>query len=180
MNIRSFSLFCGNIQKCTTPVDLKSRHIRIGSKQELVWCWLAWTCKSILDTIGCHNNSFDCLVPCLFGKSSVICESIRSLLHRVSSSKPETSSTNIRKYRCFSMDVMSTGPSISMWIFSHTDPAFLAVERSGRRPNFPRIYPLQVGPIDLVSVIQFWKFFDESFWKNRSGRSRARYLNRSY
>ena len=157
MNIRSFSLFCGNIQKCTTPVDLKSRHIRIGSKQELVWCWLAWTCKSILDTIGCHNNSFDCLVPCLFGKSSVICESIRSLLHRVSSSKPETSSTNIRKYRCFSMDVMSTGPSISMWIFSHTDPAFLAVRRDGCGSSFPSRHPAVTVEIQFSIVVGIFR-----------------------
>ena len=43
-----------------------------------------------------------------------------------------------QKVKCFPMEFISIRPLRFMWTFSHTDPAFLAVGRNGRRSNFPR------------------------------------------
>jgi len=46
------------------------------------------------------------------------------------------------------MDIISIRLLISMWTFSQTDPAFLAVGRNGRRSHFRSRHPVQRGAMD--------------------------------
>ena len=93
--------------------------------------WFAWTCKSILDTTD-YYYSFS---PKILGHSG-------ALKHRPHNIHDSADVSLPVSY------VISIGSLISMWTFSHTDPAFLEVRRNGRRSNFPSRHPVQRGAMD--------------------------------
>ena len=81
-------LFFGDIHKWTTPIDSKSRHVRLAFKPDLRWsCLLGIVTFEIADP-------FAGLIPVLLSKISVKSEGIRLLLHR--NGRPQISQVDIR------------------------------------------------------------------------------------